>query len=90
MTATTVANASPTGVLPGTRLATMDPRTGGGIFLYYQVTSGGLQYISMSPRRIWQGSMDLQITDALLGTSLATTSTSINGLIYVSNEHLSC
>ena len=45
--------AVPTGVLNGSRLTTMDPRTGGDIYIYYQYGDGSLRYISQSPERIW-------------------------------------
>jgi len=81
---TAVPTGNPAGVLNGTRLTTMDPRTGGDIYLYYQYGDGGLRYISQSPARIWQGSTDLQVTNAMLGTPLATASTSTNGSTFVS------
>ena len=74
----------PTGVLNGSRLATMDPLTGGDIYLYYQYGDGSLRYISQSPERIWQGSTNLQVTNAKLGTPLAAVSTSTNGSVFVS------
>ncbi|KAL8721790.1 MAG: hypothetical protein Q9225_001590 [Loekoesia sp. 1 TL-2023] len=83
---TAVPNATLSGALKGTRLATMDPRTGGDIYLYYQATDGGLHYISQSPARIWQGSMNLRITNAKLGTPLCTTYTSTNGSVVVSSD----
>lgn len=79
-------NATLDGALRGTRLATMDPRTGGDIYLYYQTTDGSLRYISQSPARIWQGSMNLRITNAKLGTPLCTTYTSANGSVIVSSD----
>lgn len=62
----------------------MDPRTGGDICLFYQWGDGGLRYISQSPQNIWQGSTDLHVTDAKLGTPLASASTGSNGSTYVS------
>lgn len=81
------ASASPTAspddpVLKGTRLATMGSRMGD-IFLYYQSGDGGLHFISMSSSRRWQGSRDLGVTDAKLGTPFASTSATINGTILV-------
>ncbi|KAL8702185.1 MAG: hypothetical protein Q9201_004540 [Fulgogasparrea decipioides] len=77
-------------VLKGTRLVTMDPRTGGDIYLYYQEDDGGLHYISQSPQRIWQGSAKLNVPDARLGTPLGSISTVTNGstfwwLFYIDN-----
>ena len=74
----------PTGVLNGSRLTTMDPRTGGDIHLYYQYGDGSLRYISQSPQRIWQGSTNLQVTNTKLGTPLAAVSTSTDGSVFVS------
>ena len=59
----------------------MDPRTGGDIYLFYQYGDGGLSYISQSPQRIWQGSINLEVTDALPGSPLASISTSTNGSV---------
>ena len=63
----------------------MDPRTGGDIYLYYQYGDGSLRYISQSPERIWQGSTNLQVTNARFGTPLAAVSTSSNGSVFVSS-----
>jgi len=84
---TAVPTGNPAGVLNGTRLTTMDPRTGGDIHLYYQYGDRSLRYISQSPKRIWQGSTDLQVTDAMLGSPLATVSTSTKGSVLVSIFH---
>ena len=74
----------PTGVLNGSRLAMMDPLTGDDIYLYYQYGDGSLRYISQSLERIWQGSTNLQVTDAKRGTPLAAVSTLTNGSVIVS------
>ncbi|PGH36189.1 hypothetical protein GX50_01045 [[Emmonsia] crescens] len=81
------------GVLKGTRLASMDPRTGGDIFVYYQNGDGSLRYISMSPTRVWQGSRILPVDDAMMGTPLAATHTVSNGsttwwLFYVDESNV--
>jgi len=76
-------------VLQGTRLATMDPRTGGDIYLFYQWEDSGLRYISQSPRRVWQGSTDLHVTDARAGTPLTSVSTGYNESTAVSIFRLS-
>lgn len=78
-----VATRTSNGVLRGTRLTTMDAHTGGDIYLYYQYEDGGLHYIPLSSARIWQGSTDLRVTDAMLGTPLAATSTRFKGAITV-------
>ncbi|PGH00631.1 hypothetical protein AJ79_08147 [Helicocarpus griseus UAMH5409] len=67
------------GVFKGTRLAAMDPRSGGDIFLYYQYGDGSLRYISLSASRDWQGSRSLPAKDSMAGTPLATTHTVSNG-----------
>ena len=74
---------SPGGVLRGSRLSTMDPYTGGDIYLFYQWSDGGLRYISQSPLRVWQGSTHLDVPDAKLGTPLATISTKSDGSTFV-------
>ncbi|KAI4282459.1 MAG: hypothetical protein L6R38_002925 [Xanthoria sp. 2 TBL-2021] len=61
------------GVLRGTRLTTLEPRTGGDINLFYQTNDGSLHYISQSQERIWQGSTNLNISDAKLRTPLCST-----------------
>ncbi|KAL8952566.1 MAG: hypothetical protein Q9222_001520 [Ikaeria aurantiellina] len=81
---TAVTNKTSIGALNGTRLATMDPRTGGGIWLFYQLADGKLQYISQSPTRIWQGIIDMKITDAKLGTPLCATYLHTNASVFVS------
>ena len=63
----------------------MDPRTGGDIYLFYQWNDNGLRYISQSPKRVWQGSTDLHVTDAKPGTPLTSVSTISNGSTLVSN-----
>ena len=73
-----------TGVLNGSRMTTMDPHTGGDIYLYYQCGDGSLHYISQSPEFIWQGITNLQVTNARMGTPLAAVSTSTNGSVFVS------
>ena len=62
----------------------MDPRTGGDICLFYQWDDGSLRYTSQSSQHIWQGSTDLDVIDAKLGTPLASVSTGSNGSTYVS------
>ncbi|KAK2798538.1 hypothetical protein FQN50_008806 [Emmonsiellopsis sp. PD_5] len=81
------------GILKGTRLSTMDPRTGGDIFVYYQYGDGSLRYISMSPTRVWQGSRSLPVDDAMIGTPLTATFTITNGsttwwLFYVDKSNI--
>ena len=71
-------------VLKGTRLTTMDPRTGGDIYLFYQWDDGGIRYISQNVSRIWQGNINLEITDAKKGSPLASVSTGANGSTFVS------
>ncbi|KAI4254238.1 MAG: hypothetical protein L6R42_007280 [Xanthoria sp. 1 TBL-2021] len=61
------------GVLRGTRLTTLEPPTGGDINLFHQTNDGSLHYISQSQERIWQGSTDLNISDAKLRTPLGST-----------------
>ena len=65
-------------VLEGTRLVTMGPKTGGDIFLFYQWNDSSLRYIDQSPQRVWQGSIDLHVTDTRLGTPLAAVATTSN------------
>jgi hypothetical protein len=62
----------------------MNPQTGGDIYLFYQRDDGGLRYVSESPEHIWQGSSELHVTDAKLGTPLTSISTESNGSTYVS------
>ena len=69
-------------ILKGTRLETMGSRKGD-VLLYYQSGDGGLHFISMDETRAWQGSRDLEVTDAKLGTPLASTSADVNGTIFV-------
>ena len=73
-----------TGVLNGSRMTIMDPRTGGDMYLYYQYGDGSLHYISQSPEHIWQGVTNLQVTNARMGTPLAAISTLTNGSVIVS------
>ena len=68
----------------GIRLVTIDPRTGGDIYLFYQWNNNGLRYISQSPKGVWQGSTDLHVTDAKPGTPLESVSTISNGSTLVS------
>ncbi|KAI4236040.1 MAG: hypothetical protein L6R40_006286 [Gallowayella cf. fulva] len=80
-------NAASEGVLRGTRLTTMEPRTGGDIDLFYQNADGSLHYISQSQARIWQGSFDLNVSDAKLGTPLCSTYSNWgDGSVYVSPD----
>ncbi|KAK2805873.1 hypothetical protein FQN51_008647 [Onygenales sp. PD_10] len=81
------------GILQGTRLSSMDPRTGGDIFVYYQYGDGSLRYISMSPNRVWQGSRTLPVDNAMIGTPLTATFTITNGsttwwLFYVDKSNI--
>ncbi|OJD11048.1 hypothetical protein ACJ73_09624 [Blastomyces percursus] len=69
------------GVLMGTRLAAMDPRSGGDVFLYYQNGDASLRYITLSPTRVWQGSRTLPLDDAMLYTPIASTYTDSNGVL---------
>ncbi|KAL8801369.1 MAG: hypothetical protein Q9200_006962 [Gallowayella weberi] len=66
-------NANSGGVLKGTRLTTLELRTGGDLHLFYQNADGTLHYISQSKARIWQGSFDLNVSDAKIGTPLCST-----------------
>ncbi|KAL8695770.1 MAG: hypothetical protein Q9224_003174 [Gallowayella concinna] len=66
-------NADSGGVLKGTRLTTLETRTGGDLDLFYQNADGALHYISQSKERIWQGSFDLNVSDAKIGTPLCST-----------------
>ncbi|KAL8871761.1 MAG: hypothetical protein Q9174_002470 [Haloplaca sp. 1 TL-2023] len=81
---------NPRGVLRGSRLATMDPLTGGDIYLFYQWSDGGLRYISQSPRRVWQGSTNLDVPDAKLGTPLAALTTESDESTFVMPPVLQC
>ncbi|KAL8734494.1 MAG: hypothetical protein Q9166_001394 [cf. Caloplaca sp. 2 TL-2023] len=66
----------------------MEPRTTsteGDMALFYQMTDGRLYYISRSQARIWQGTSDLNISDAKLGTPLCSTYSNYkDGSVYVS------
>lgn len=74
-------------VLRGTRLTTLEPRTGGDINLFSQTNDGSLRYISQSQERIWQGSTDLNISDAKLTTPLCSTYSNFkDGSVYVSSD----
>lgn len=62
----------------------MDTRTNGEIYLFYQWDDGGLRYIAQSSQHTWEGSSELHVTDAKLGTPLASVSTESNGSAYIS------
>ncbi|MCJ1444382.1 MAG: hypothetical protein MMC23_004884 [Stictis urceolatum] len=70
--ATTVPALAPTDATEGTRLSTMNPKTGD-VFLFYQVASGGIHYIALSENRVWQGANNVDVTNARNQTPLATT-----------------
>ena len=76
------------GALRGTRLTAMDQDTGGNICLFYQYADGSLRYQFQNLARVWQGSTDLQVKDAMQGTPLAAVSTWNNGSVIVSALHL--
>ncbi|KAK2732405.1 hypothetical protein FQN55_004129 [Onygenales sp. PD_40] len=73
--------ASADAVLKGTRLSSMDPRTGTDIFLFYQYGDGSIQYMPLTSSRAWQGSKTLPVENAMIGTPLTTTYTSVNGKV---------
>lgn len=75
---TTVENA-----LRGTRLAVMDPAIGGDLYLYYQTFDGRLHITSQSVAHVWQGTIEMNIEDAKLGTPLCAGASYANDSILV-------
>ncbi|KAL2368760.1 hypothetical protein BDBG_08166 [Blastomyces gilchristii SLH14081] len=67
------------GVLKGTRLAAMDPRSGGDIFLYHQNWQCQPALYHFEPRTRVAGTLPLD--DAMLHTPIASTYTDSNGII---------
>lgn len=61
----------------------MDPWTGGDIYLFYQWDDRSLHYIAQNAERVWQGSTDLHVTNAKLGTPLASVGTFYNDCVSI-------
>ena len=74
-------------ILKGTRLTTMDSRSGD-VILYYQSGDGGLHFIPMDKKtKAWEEPRDLGVTDAKLGTPLASAGATLNGTIFVRSQY---
>ncbi|KAL8956152.1 MAG: hypothetical protein Q9193_006242 [Seirophora villosa] len=78
---TATPNGSSRSALRGTRLAKLNSQTNDETFLFYQRSDGSLHYSSLNSARVWQGSMDVNIQNAKLGTPLCAIDTTTNGSV---------